>query len=169
MKMMLEDCETLAMFARMRSVDAIVRSALLKQQQQQQQDVITLDDDEELNNVKQKNNTNKRAALDELQRTALHILSLLENDNKTKFHERLSCTSYSPSDTGETHHDDDDEKRNKKDKTRRDYIDVFLKKIFVKAEESGCLRRLCRKARRAFTRLGFVVGDKSGQTNRGRR
>jgi len=140
--MMLEDCETLAMFARMRSVDAIVRSALLKQQQQQQQqqDVITLDDDEELNNVKQKNNTNKRAALDELQRTALHILSLLENDNKTKFHERLSCTSYSPSDTGETHHDDDDEKRNKKDKTRRDYIDVFLKKIFVKAEESGCLR-----------------------------
>ena len=86
------------LFARMRSVDAIVRSALLKQQQQQQQqqDVITLDDDEELNNVKQKNNTNKRAALDELQRTALHILSLLENDNKTKFHERLSCTSYSP-------------------------------------------------------------------------
>ena len=81
-------------------------------------------------------------ALDELQRTALHILSLLENDNKTKFHERLSCTSYSrPSDTGgETHHDDDDEKRNTIDKTRRDYIDVFLKKIFVKAEASGCLR-----------------------------
>ncbi|CAL6328410.1 unnamed protein product [Bathycoccus prasinos] len=140
--MMLEDgFETLAMFARMRSVDAIVRSALLnKKQQEEEEDVITtpLDDDEELNNVKQKNIN----ALDELQRTALHILSLLENDNKTKFHERLSCTSYSrPSDTGgETHHDDDDEKRNTIDKTRRDYIDVFLKKIFVKAEESGCLR-----------------------------
>ena len=39
MKMMLEDgLETLAMFARMRSVDAIVRSALLKKQQQQQQE-----------------------------------------------------------------------------------------------------------------------------------
>ncbi|CAL6316457.1 unnamed protein product [Bathycoccus prasinos] len=140
--MMLEDgFETLAMFARMRSVDAIVRSALLKKkQQEEEEDVITtpLDDDEELNNVKQKNIN----ALDELQRTALHILSLLENDNKTKFHERLSCTSYSrPSDTGgETHRDDDDEKRNTIDKTRRDYIDVFLKKIFVKAEESGCLR-----------------------------
>ncbi|CAL6290127.1 unnamed protein product [Bathycoccus prasinos] len=140
--MMLEDgFETLAMFARMRSVDAIVRSALLKKKkQEEEEDVITtpLDDDEELNNVKQKNIN----ALDELQRTALHILSLLENDNKTKFHERLSCTSYSrPSDTGgETHHDDDDEKRNTIDKTRRDYIDVFLKKIFVKAEESGCLR-----------------------------
>ncbi|CAL6323713.1 unnamed protein product [Bathycoccus prasinos] len=136
--MMLEDgLETLAMFARMRSVDAIVRSALLKKQQQQQQE----DEEEELNNfnVKQKNVN----ALDELQRTALHILSLLENDNKTKFYERLSCTSHSrPSETGgETHHDDDDdEKRNTIDKTRRDYIDVFLKKIFVKAEASGCLR-----------------------------
>ncbi|CAL6325612.1 unnamed protein product [Bathycoccus prasinos] len=137
--MMLEDgLETLAMFARMRSVDAIVRSALLKKQQQQQQE----DEEEELNNfnVKQKNIN----ALDELQRTALHILSLLENDNKTKFYERLSCTSHSrPSETGgETHHDDDDddEKRNTIDKTRRDYIDVFLKKIFVKAEASGCLR-----------------------------
>ncbi|CAL6320866.1 unnamed protein product [Bathycoccus prasinos] len=136
--MMLEEgLETLAMFARMRSVDAIVRSALLKKQQQQQQE----DEEEELNNfnVKQKNIN----ALDELQRTALHILSLLENDNKTKFYERLSCTSHSrPSETGgETHHDDDDdEKRNTIDKTRRDYIDVFLKKIFVKAEASGCLR-----------------------------
>ena len=138
MKMMLEDgLETLAMFARMRSVDAIVRSALLKKQQQQQQE----DEEEELNNfnVKQKNIN----ALDELQLTALHILSLLENDNKTKFYERLSCTAHiRPSETGgETHHDDDDdEKRNTIDKTRRDYIDVFLKKIFVKAEASGCLR-----------------------------
>jgi len=76
-------------------VDAIVRSALLKKQQQQQQE----DEEEELNNfnVKQKNIN----ALDELQRTALHILSLLENDNKTKFYERLSCTSHSrPSETG---------------------------------------------------------------------
>ena len=143
MKMMLEDgLETLAMFARMRSVDVIVRSALLKKQQQQQEEkevVITPLVDELNKNVKQKNIN----ALDELQRTALHILSLLENDNKTKFHERLSCTSHSrPSDTGgETHHDDDDdEKRNTIDKTRRDYIDVFLKKIFVKAEASGCLR-----------------------------
>ena len=141
MKMMLEDgLETLAMFARMRSVDVIVRSALLKKQQQQEEEkevVITPLVDELNKNVKQKNIN----ALDELQRTALHILSLLENDNKTKFHERLSCTSHSrPSETGgETHHDDDDdEKRNTIDKTRRDYIDVFLKKIFVKAEASGC-------------------------------
>ena len=134
MKMMLEDgLETLAMFARMRSVDAIVRSALLKKQHQHEEQ----DEAEFNNNVNQKNSN----ARDELQRTAL-LTSLLENDNKTKFHERLSCTSYSrPSDTGgETHHDDDDEKRNTIDKTRRDYIDVFLKKIFVKAEASGCLR-----------------------------
>ena len=94
MKMMLEDgLETLAMFARMRSVDAIVHSALLKKKQQEEEKevVITPLVDELNKNVKQKNIN----ALDELQRTALHILSLLENDNKTKFHERLSCTSHS--------------------------------------------------------------------------
>jgi len=130
---MIADTETFAMFARMRSVDAIVRSALSKKQfvspsssssSSREND----DDSEDVDKI-------KAAAMDELQRTALRLLSLLENEG-TKFHEKLCTTTSNGGD------DDDDVEKKKKcaDKTRRDYIDVFLKKIFLKAEESGCLR-----------------------------
>ena len=100
----IKDTRTLANFARMSSVDAIVRSALSK------------------------SNKNKNECIDELQRTALLILALLE-DEGTTFHERLYATT-----------NESDEKEPTIDKTRREYVDVFLKKIFLKAEESGCLR-----------------------------
>ena len=100
----IKDTRTLANFARMSSVDAIVHSALSK------------------------TNKNKNECIDELQRTALLILALLENEGTT-FHERLYATT-----------NESDEKEPTIDKTRREYVDVFLKKIFLKAEESGCLR-----------------------------
>ena len=75
-----------------------------------------------------KSNKNKNECIDELQRTALLILALLE-DEGTTFHERLYATT-----------NESDEKEPTIDKTRREYVDVFLKKIFLKAEESGCLR-----------------------------
>ena len=100
----IKDTRTLANFARMSSVDAIVHSALSK------------------------SNKNKNECIDELQRTALLILALLE-DEGTTFHERLYATT-----------NESDEKEPTIDKTRREYVDVFLKKIFLKAEESGCLR-----------------------------
>ena len=75
-----------------------------------------------------KTNKNKNECIDELQRTALLILALLENEGTT-FHERLYATT-----------NESDEKEPTIDKTRREYVDVFLKKIFLKAEESGCLR-----------------------------
>ena len=100
----IKDTRTLAYFARMSSVDAIVHSALSK------------------------SNKNKNECIDELQRTALLILALLE-DEGTTFHERLYATT-----------NESDEKEPTIDKTRREYVDVFLKKIFLKAEESGCLR-----------------------------
>ena len=70
----------------------------------------------------------KRIVSIRLQRTALLILALLENEGTT-FHERLYATT-----------NESDEKEPTIDKTRREYVDVFLKKIFLKAEESGCLR-----------------------------
>jgi predicted nicotinamide N-methyase len=100
----IKDTRTLSNFARMSSVDAIVHSALSK------------------------SNKNKNECIDELQRTALLILALLE-DEGTTFHERLYATT-----------NESDEKEPTIDKTRREYVDVFLKKIFLKAEESGCLR-----------------------------
>ena len=100
----IKDTRSLANFARMSSVDAIVHSALSK------------------------TNKNKNECIDELQRTALLILALLENEGTT-FHERLYATT-----------NESDEKEPTIDKTRREYVDVFLKKIFLKAEESGCLR-----------------------------
>ena len=100
----IKDTRTLANFARMSSIDAIVHSALSK------------------------TNKNKNECIDELQRTALLILALLENEGTT-FHERLYATT-----------NESDEKEPTIDKTRREYVDVFLKKIFLKAEESGCLR-----------------------------
>ena len=100
----IKDTRTLAYFARMSSVDAIVHSALSK------------------------SNKNKNECIVELQRTALLILALLE-DEGTTFHERLYATT-----------NESDEKEPTIDKTRREYVDVFLKKIFLKAEESGCLR-----------------------------
>ena len=100
----IKDTRTLANFARMSSVDAIVHSALSK------------------------TNKNKNECIDELQRTALLILALLENEGTT-FHERLYAST-----------NESDEKEPTIDKTRREYVDVFLKKIFLKAEESGCLR-----------------------------
>jgi predicted nicotinamide N-methyase len=128
---MIDDTETFAMFARMRSADAIVRSALSKKQFVSSSSSRENDDDDGEDGDKI-----KAAAMDELQRTALRLLSLLENEG-TKFHEKL-CTTTSNGSDG----DGDVEKKKKKcaDKTRRDYIDVFLKKIFLKAEESGCLR-----------------------------
>ena len=100
----IKDTRTLANFARMSSVDAIVHSALSK------------------------TNKNKNECIDELQRTALLILALLENEGTT-FHERLYATT-----------NESEKKEPTIDKTRREYVDVFLKKIFLKAEESGCLR-----------------------------
>ena len=123
---MIEDMDTFAMFARMRSVDAIVRSALSKKQFVSSSSREN-EDNEDVDKI-------KAAAMDELQRTALRLLSLLENEG-TKFHEKLCTITLNDGDGL-----DDVEKKKCADKTRRDYIDVFLKKIFLKAEESGCLR-----------------------------
>jgi len=123
---MIKDTDTFAMFARMRSVDAIVRSALSKKQFVSSSSREN-EDNEDVDKI-------KAAAMDELQRTALRLLSLLENKG-TKFHEKLCTITLNDGDGL-----DDVEKKKYADKTRRDYIDVFLKKIFLKAEESGCLR-----------------------------
>jgi predicted nicotinamide N-methyase len=123
---MIKDTDTFAMFARMRSVDAIVRSALSKKQFVSSSSREN-EDNEDVDKI-------KAAAMDELQRTALRLLSLLENKG-TKFHEKLCTITLNDGDDL-----DDVEKKKYADKTRRDYIDVFLKKIFLKAEESGCLR-----------------------------
>jgi len=123
---MIKDTDTFAMFARMRSVDAIVRSALSKKQFVSSSSREN-EDNEDVDKI-------KAAAMDELQRTALRLLSLLENKG-TKFHEKLCTITLNDGDGL-----DDAEKKKYADKTRRDYIDVFLKKIFLKAEESGCLR-----------------------------
>jgi predicted nicotinamide N-methyase len=123
---MIKDTDTFAMFARMRSVDAIVRSALSKKQFVSSSSREN-EDNEDVDKI-------KAAAMDELQRTALRLLSLLENKG-TKFHEKLCTITLDDGDDL-----DDVEKKKYADKTRRDYIDVFLKKIFLKAEESGCLR-----------------------------